>query len=159
MDLLETLLGAPDRDHCPGAAPVVSVSGLEDAEFLGALERRARTRVALSRRGQFHGEYAVLAPAGPEPSLERDRARWMAARPILLPGVARALLADAREEIALADRLHFELSEPGSLRPFVEQRLAGSGESFELSPRSQPLDDPERDLERVFLVSPAPSPR
>jgi hypothetical protein len=159
VDLLQELLGAPDRDHCPGAAPVVSVSGQEDAGFARALSRAARERIALSRRGQFHGEYAVLAPSGPEPTLELCRARWLAARPILLAGIARGLLAEERDELRLAARLHSELAEPGSLRRFAEQRLERAGEVFEPTPRRQPFDDPERDLERVFLASPPPSPR
>jgi len=159
VNLLADLLGAPDRDHCPGAAPVVSVRGQEDAEFTRALRKLVRERLALSRRGQFHGEYAVLAPAGPPPALAELASRWLAARPIALPGIVRSLLELEREELALADRLHAELCDRGGLRPFVEQRLERAGEVFEVLPRARPFDDPERDLERVYLASPPPTPR
>lgn len=159
MNLLDELLGAPDRDHCPGARPVVYVSGQEQPGFERALRAAPHERVVLSRRGRFHGEYCVLAPAGPAATLGGLAGRWLAARPIVLPGIAGALLASEREELALSARLHFELSEPGGLRHLVERRLEGSGEGFELLARSQAFDDPERDLERVFLASPPPTPR
>jgi len=159
VDLFADLLGAPDRDHCPGAAPVLSVSGQEDKGFTRALRTLARERLVLSRRGQFHGEYAVLAPAGSASALAVSASRWLAARPVALPGCARTLVAEAREELRDAERLHDELAESGTLRRFVEQRLAGSSESFELLARTQSLDDPERDLERVYLTSPPPTPR
>jgi len=159
VDLLADLLGAPDRDHCPGAAPVVSVRGQEDADFTRALKPLVRERLSLARRGQFHGEYAVLAPAGSAPALAQLAGRWLAARPIALPGIARSLLQSERDELALADRLHSELCEGGGLRPFVAQRIARAGEAFEVLPRTRPFDDPERDLERVYLASPPPTPR
>ena len=159
MGLLDELLAAPDRDHCPGARPVVYVSGQEEPGFERALRAAAHERVELSRRGQWHGEYCVLAPAGPEPTLAELSGRWLAARPIVLPGIARALLDSERDELALAGRLPFELAEPGGLRRLVESRLELSGESFEPLPRSQPFDDPERDLERIFVASPPPTPR
>lgn len=159
MDLLDELLQAPDRDHCPGARPVVYVSGQEEPAFGRALRAAAHERVELARRGQWHGEYCVLAPAGPEPTLAELAGRWLAARPIVLPGIAEPLLRSEQGELALAARLPFELAEPGGLRRLVERRLEGAGESFELLSRSQPFDDPERDLERVFLASPPPTPR
>jgi len=163
VDLLDELLLAPDRDHCPGSLPVVSVSGREDKAFATALRAARRERFVLSRRGAFHGEIAVLeaarAPAGPPPCAEAFASRWLAARPIVLPGIARELVAAEREELAFADRLHFELSEKGRLRSLVAQRLAHSGESFEPLPLSRPLHDKQRDLERVFVASPPPTPR
>ncbi len=159
MDLLDELLQAPDRDHCPGVRPVVYVSGQEGPGFARALQAAPHERVVLARRGCFHGEYCVLASAGPEPTLARLSGRWLAARPIVLPGIAGALLHSEREELALAGRLPFELAEPGGLRRLVEQRLAGAGLGFELLARSQPFEDPERDLERVFVASPPPTPR
>ena len=159
MGLLDELLAAPDRDHCPGARPVVYVSGQEEPGYERALRAAAHERVELARRGQWHGEYCVLAPAGPEPTPAQLAGRWLAARPIVLPGIANALLEPEREELALAGRLPFELAEPGGLRRLVEQRVAEAGQGFELLARSQPFDDPERDLERVFLASPPPTPR
>ncbi|MBK7641987.1 MAG: hypothetical protein IPJ19_02890 [Planctomycetes bacterium] len=163
MHLLDELLGAPDRDHCPGSAPVVSVLGQEPAAFARELERVQVARVELSRRGAWHGEFAVLdpgcAPRGPEPSPAAFASRWLAARPIVLPGSARALLPSLADELALADELFLELPERGSLRALAQRRLESAGESLEILPRSQPFDDPERDLERVFLASPPPGAR
>ncbi len=159
MDLLEELLGAPDRDHCPGARPVVYVSGQEEPGFERALRAAPHERVLLSRRGQFHGEYCVFAPAGPAPAPASLAGRWLAARPVVLPGIARTLLEDELQEIRRGDELALELAEPGSLRRLAERRLADSGETFEILARTQPFDDPERDLERVFLASPPPTPR
>ena len=142
---------------------MLSVGGQEDAEFARALRAAERARVALSRRGQWHGEYAVLdparAPAGLPPALETFAGRWLAARPIVLPAIARALRDEQQDEIALAERLAFELCEPGSLRSLVQGRLDAAGESFEPLPLTRAFADPERDLERVFLASPPPTPR
>jgi hypothetical protein len=163
VDLLDELLLAPDRDHCPGALPVVSVSGREDAAFGRALRAARRERLVLSRRGAWHGEFAVLeparAPAAPPPCVETFAGRWLAARPIVLPDIVRDLVAAEREELALADRLHVELSEKGRLRRLVEQRLERAGEVFEPLALTRPLHDKQRDLERVFLASPPPTPR
>jgi hypothetical protein len=163
VDLLDELLQAPDRDHCPGAAPVISVSGREDAAFARALRAAQRERCVLSRRGAWHGEFAVLDPArsaaGPAPAPEVFAGRWLAARPIVLPGIARELVRAEAEEIAWAGRLHPELAEKGRLRRLVEERLALSGTAFEPLSISRPLHDPQRDLERVFVASPPPSPR
>src|SRR6185295_19990462 len=126
VDLLDELLLAPDRDHCPGAAPVISVSGREDAAFARALRAARRERCELSRRGAWHGEFAVLDPAraaGPAPAPEVFAGRWLAARPIVLPGIARALVEEEKDEIAWAGRLHPELAEKGRLRRLVEERL------------------------------------
>src|SRR6059036_2254180 len=94
--LLDEILLAPDRDHCPGARPVVSFSTHDEKGYLDAVLSRARAQVELSRRGRFHGEWAeldpALLPAGPWLASAQPAAlaaRWHAARPIVLPGLAR----------------------------------------------------------------------
>lgn len=165
MSLFEELLGAPDRDHCPGAHPVLSVTGDEDANHRRALAAAERTRLSLSRRGRWHGEYVELDPARTKlagaaaPSLERCAGRWLAARPIVLPGLLADLVRSTPGEIELAERLFLELGEPGCLRQLVARRVEAAGESFELLPTTRPPFDPQRDLERVQLASPPPTPQ
>ncbi len=165
MSLFGELLGASDRDHCPGARPVLSLSGTEEPAFLRAIAAAQSARVELSRRGTWHGEYVELDPArtplaGHAPAtLERVAGRWLAAQPIVLPGLLAGLVHESGAELALAERLLLELPEPGRLRQLVQERLAAAQESLEISPQSRPLFDPERDLERVFVASPPPTPQ
>lgn len=165
MSLFDELLGAPDRDHCPGAHPLLSLSGQEDPGFRRALAAAERRRVSLARRGTWHGDFVEIDLArtplarGPAPALEHFAGRWLAARPIVLPGLVADLVRSASAELELAGRLFLELSEPGALRELVAQRIEAAGESFELLSTTRALFDPERDLERVFLASPPPTPQ
>src|SRR3954463_2389536 len=58
--LLNEILCADDRDHCPGARPVVSLSDQDASEYLNEVRLLTRRSVVLSRRGCFHGEWAEL---------------------------------------------------------------------------------------------------
>ena len=153
--LLAELLGAPDRDHCPGQLPVVSWREDDETEFLAALESRARERVRLVRRGIEHGHLAELDEGdAPDPlGMPVDAVlaqRWHTARPIVL----RDLVEPRRHyggEIAERRRLHDELKEPNGLRRFLKRQREELAPEYQIQPRLARLSDPERDLERVQL--------
>src|SRR6188768_3033859 len=65
--LLDEILDDPERDRGSGARPIVSVREQEDAAFLAAVEARQTARVALSRRGVWHGEWAEVGEDGAAP--------------------------------------------------------------------------------------------
>ena len=88
--LFDELLGAPDRDLCPGARPVLSVGPDDEPDYLANLEEHEETRVVLERRGRYHGEWSVLAERSDRatvPLTVRLHQRWHAARPIVLRGL------------------------------------------------------------------------
>ena len=55
---LAELLAATDRDHSPGALPVVAIAADDDKEFVDAIERAALRIVSLERRGAWHGDWS-----------------------------------------------------------------------------------------------------
>jgi len=151
--LFEEILGAPDRDHCPGATPVVSYRTDDDSEFLSEIDARARSRVTLERRGVWHGDIAEVEAAGIVPDLGMPHAavraqRWHTGRPILLPAIVNT--ADFGDLIGARRRLHDELKEPGGLREFLKSRAEYFEPKFTIQGRQQRLSDP-RDIERVGL--------
>ena len=53
--LLAELLGAPDRDRCPGARPVVAVSEDDPAAFIAEVQERCVAAPRLRRQiGRAH---------------------------------------------------------------------------------------------------------
>ncbi len=165
------MLDAPDRDHCPGARPVLSVSQHDERAYLDALDACTTSRVTLSRRGAWHGEWvevdaerarrlgssrAALAAPADEGAF---RQRWYAARPIVLPGAAEPMLADYAGEIAQASARHASLKEPGGLKRWIATCSEALTDRFQASHRTAPFADPERDLERVFFEAAAPPGR
>lgn len=158
-ELFDAIVRAPDRDRIAGARPVVSWREDDEPDFLAAVERFARRRVELARRGRWHGAIAVLDPAceGREPELELDDARglarrWHDARPILLRSAALGGLGALRQELRGAMALFEDLRADGALARWLRGRAARLPGGFELSPRRAPLADPERDLERVVVT-------
>jgi hypothetical protein len=169
--LLDSLLGAPDRDHCPGARPVVSISQNDERAYLDDVDACAVEQVTLSRRGAWHGEWAVLdlersrrrAPRSKALHAPADegafRQRWYTARPIVLHGAAAELLEGCAAEIADACERHAWLKEPGGLKRWIATRSDALSDRFHASHKSAPFVDPERDLERVFFEAAAPPGR
>ena len=151
---------APEREQVPEAAPVVSISKEDEPAYLDEVGRRSEERILLRRRGVYCGEVAVLRPEGllpPRPRRRRRevilRERWGSASPILLPGAltgARASLASAGLEGLFKD-----LHQPGGLAAFLEAKRGRLGPEFDAPPEAAELADPERDIERVSLASPA----
>jgi hypothetical protein len=149
---------APDRERVPEARPVVSFHADDAEEFLTEVERRSLGRYALSRRGVDHGQVAELRPDGLVPPRPRRRRRevieserWVAARPILLPGAAeRARVALVSEDV---DGLHARLEERGGLRAFLDRCAGRLAPGFRVLAQEPTLADPERDLERVLVAS------
>jgi len=156
--LLGELLADPSRDAGSGARPIVSVREQEDDVYLAEVEAREISRVALSRRGSWHGEWAELdLPPDPRAATLAERMqRWHAARPIVLPGVATELLAGFQDRIAAARALPDRLEETSGLRRLLAASAATLEPDFQVLPVRPKLFDAERDLERVSLASAAP---
>jgi hypothetical protein len=131
---LEELLSEGREARGPRTRPVVQSSEDDPPEVLALLERRARARVELRRRGVEHGIWYELeeepAPSdqGQDPELARLRTRFAANRPIVL----RSMVAPGehgREGLALLERVRagllpdaplppgFSPLEPSPLRP------------------------------------------
>ena len=180
--LFVEILSSPDRDRCPRARPVISWSQADPSPFLASIETAAIRAVTLERRGAYHGEWAELDPGrlpdalrdeysgddrGDDGGSDVDEAafeaalaqRWHATRPIVLPGIARALVAECAEEIDEAGDLRDELGAEGGLRRFLEARRDRLEPDFRLIGRRASLADRERDIERVLLESFAPTGR
>jgi hypothetical protein len=141
----------PEREHVPGARPVISVRADDDPEFLREVERRARRRVALRRRGVDHGTVVALDPAGLVGPRQRRRRReviaeqrWRAAQPILLPGAVAAPAGLGARVQALQERL----LAGGSAALAGWLRAAGVAAVDPGAPRF----DPERDLARCVVA-------
>jgi hypothetical protein len=149
QNLLLELLEAPDRDHCPGARPVVAYRDDDDPAYLSQLDAGAVDRIALQRRGQWHGQWAQLAeehaPAETFPLEGRLHQRWDAACPVLLRGLVDP--AEARQVGRERGALFEALAEPGGLRSFLRAAMADAPHNFELA-SPQDLSDGERDIER-----------
>ncbi len=178
--LFAEILFDAERDHCPGAAPVVSIATGDDADYRRAVAERALVRALLRRRGVEHGEWAALRPDGIVPKIQGRkrrivawRMRWNAARPIVLPGLLEATAAAWRPAAAAYDRL-FEALDPAldpmrdraldrardtgpdELAASVRRALSAVSQSAAALVRDAPalpLADPERDLVRLALAS------
>lgn len=158
-ELLREILGSPDRDHCPGSLPIVSVHPDDEKEYLQSLARRRTESAVLRRRGVEHGEWVELDATEFLPDFRREiepglgpwTGRWYEAQPIVLRG-AVPLDAPLEEEIQEAARLFDRLQEEEGLASWIEERSERLPEDYERSGRRLPESaDPERDLERVLL--------
>jgi hypothetical protein len=162
--LLADILSADDREHCPGARPVVSFSDQDEREYLRDVHRHARRTIAISRRGVFHGEWAELdaeriIPSPNDASSISFANRWHSARPIVLPGVARDVLRDHADDIQSRDELHARLKESGGLRRWLDERASDLEPRFERRQDRATLYDRERDIERWLFESHSPTGR
>ncbi len=155
-ELLRSLLEAPDRDRCPGAPEIVSYREDDEPPYLCALDRHARRRVHLTRRGIWHGSWAELGssadPSIPHcsdwvPPQARRSQRWFEAKPILLRAVLppERCIAAAEQRKSLFEGLHAV----GGLRRFLERAALPGG--YRLGP-DRPLADPERDIECLTIA-------
>ena len=151
--MLRELLDDPTREAIPGALPVVSVHPDDEPEYLAEIEEHAQATLELSRRGHWHGEWAVLEPRD-EDDLDAGRlaARWRDARPIVLPGILDELVEDLALELDRAETDHETLSQPGGLRAWLSARTETLEPHFRLSGRDLSHADPERDLQRCGLT-------
>lgn len=153
--LLAELLTAVDRDHCPGARPLVSFRDDDEADYLAELGVHAPVRLEVERRGHWYGQFAelegddLIPPPGP-PREAILAQRWHTARPIVLPGFAQALPSFATD-IAARRRLHDELKQGGGLRAFLNEQLATEETPFVVHHRPPNTGDDPRDIERVTL--------
>jgi hypothetical protein len=160
--LLNEILCADDRDHCPGARPVVSLSDQDASEYLNEVRLLTRRSVVLSRRGCFHGEWAELDERASRTmsrggELDHVATRWHAARPIVLPAIAH----DVLDETLAAERreLHAQLKEHGGLKRWLDEHAGDLAPMFERLDRRAPLYDRERDIERWLFESHSPTGR
>ncbi len=164
-DPFASIVGASDRDRCPGARPVVSVSPHDEREYLDDVDACATFHVSLSRRGVWHGEWAELDPSRVRcaPAVPVDegafRHRWYAARPIVLPGAAAEWLPAHADDLGRANERHGWLKELGGLKRWIATRSGAWSERFQVASKSVPSIDPERDLERVVFEAIAPPGR
>ena len=127
---LGEILGAADRDRCPGARPVVSVSEVDDPGYIEDVRAWTRRAVTLERRGRHLGHLAELDDElmfAPREPLQVWARRFAESRPIVLHGAlpegvfeGGAPTADAFERIAAE----------GSLGPLLEARGAALGPDF-----------------------------
>ena len=150
--LLREILFDPERDHCPGARPVVSFTTSDDEDYARACQDRASAEIELRRRGRKHGCFVELEPAGLVRSIPRKRRvvqwamRWNAAKPVVRHGLMEDDVQSA--DVKALVRLRKRLAKPNGLASWLDER------SEDLSPRfslcgKQKLVDPERDLGKV----------
>lgn len=161
--LLRALLTDPVRDRVPGVRPVVAWHQEDPPEHRAAIRARLYALHELSRRGTWHGLWAELAPEhpggrgsgahSPQPPTTRElRFRWRSARPCVLPARLARSLERTPRVTRDAVRLEETLEKPGGLGRFVRRALGGEGSPWRVSPRRARLADPERDLEKLFVV-------
>ncbi|HTF87795.1 MAG TPA: hypothetical protein VK843_05255 [Planctomycetota bacterium] len=148
--LLSGILEAADRDHCPGARPLVAYREGDYPEYLALLRKCSLRIVPVSRFGRpllSVAELPATASSGATSKrLDALSTRWRAARPIVLPGWASALVLAERDPITNWSRVVRNLRKPGTLRKFLSSKLGR--DTLEAATR---LDDPERDLEKFFV--------
>lgn len=143
------LLNAPDRDRCPGARPVVSVSEDDDPAFITEINAHCVSAPTLERRGHFHGNWAELDDSTtfvPRDPLKTLKERWDDARPIVLHD---ALPMEMTDRTPTAER-HALLSEPDGLKVFLEERAQRLGPDFRVLDSSTDLAD-ERDVAKARI--------
>ncbi len=147
--IFHDVLTAPDRVNCPGAKPILSLHGDEDAAEIEALQPWIEETLELKRRGVDHGDWMVLKPGTvasrsdhpPEALLDE---RWFEGKPILLPSFLPA------EQVAKASDPFKTLWEPKGLRAWLTQNIDRLGKTF--APGSNMhLHEEGRDLERIKL--------
>lgn len=154
--LFRDVVLAPDRDRDFATRPVVSVHPEDEPAYVAEVVARSLDEVSLVRRGVEHGSFAVLDPEGLlGPRLRRRRRearvreRWVAARPILLPGV---LAGEAKRVKGLARGLHDRLAR-GEFADWLKGRERALGPRFVLEGFVDELADPDRDLALATLSS------
>lgn len=154
-ELLGQLLEDPDRAPIPGASQVVSFRDDDEPEYLAQIEGGAVTRLALERRGHWHGQIAELDPEQVPPAkLPRPshlRQRWREARPFVLRRLCADRLREWSTDLHLADRWGTDLLEPEGLSRLLNARLGGRGARFQPGAGFETLADPERDLAKRAL--------
>ncbi len=147
--IFHDVLTAPDRVHCPGAPPILSLHGDEDQEEIEVLRPWIQETLELRRRGVDHGDWMVLKPDAFAAPAERPTGalldeRWYEGRPILLPNLLPA------EQVQDAVDPYATLYEPKGLRAWLTQHLERLGQTF--APGSNMhLHEQSRDLERIKL--------
>ena len=146
--LFRDVLLDPERERIPEALPMVSYGPDDDPEFLREIDRRARTRIHLRRRGIDHGSLAELGPEGLfPPRLRRKRRevqatqRWRAAQPVLLPEVHSA----PGDLGVAAAKLHGRFEVQRDLHAWLTER------SVSIVDDPTPLADSQRDLARCAI--------
>jgi len=127
---LGAILGAADRDRCPGARPVVSVSEVDDPDYLDDVRAWTRRAVTLERRGRHLGYLAELDDDlmfAPREPLQVWAQRFAESRPIVLHGA----LPDEVFEVGAPTAAAFErIGAARSLAPLLEARGAALGPDF-----------------------------
>lgn len=146
---LAELLGAPDRDRCPGARPVVSVSEHDDPEYIAEVTAHCHRTPLLERRGVEHGAMAelgddhVFLPSDPMAALAR---RWKEARPIVLhDALPEGLLDEAGWGV---DHLP-PATDKGLARLVASALEAGGGGFRDIGPRGHLRDERDRAARRI----------
>jgi hypothetical protein len=154
--LFDEIVFAPDRERIPGALPVVSWDPEDEPAYLAAVEAVATRRIELRRRGHDHGAWAELdlSASGLDPrrrplaSAEAE-ARWGADRPLLLPGLASGVAAEAGEPgLALGARL----ADAGELAAWLGECAGQLPEGHAPGPTLEDTD--ERTLSKVAVQGP-----
>jgi len=149
---LEELLRDPLRDTIPGSRPVVAYDPQgDDPGFLAAIDARSPQRARLTRRGRNHGHVAALdesdMPDSP-PDASVLLKRWRSARPSVLNGAFSYLTEHEEAGVELFQRL----SESSDMRPWMDE--AELPDELELGSADAPLDDPERDVQKLIFDDP-----
>ncbi len=157
-ELLRDLLSATDRDHIPGAAPIVSYREDEDEDFAKDLREYTASRIELSRRGAWHGRLAELIPGSlPKPEAEPDlKARWRSSKPFILRGVLSDRFRRIADDTELAVLQFSQLKRPNELRVWITDRLASTKPGparFSVLPQGSGPNvvDRQRDIARVGI--------
>ena len=152
---MREILFDPERDHCPGARPVVSFTTSDDEDYARACQDRARAEIELRRRGRRHGCFVELEPAGLVRSIPRKRRvvqwamRWNAAKPIVRHGLIEEDVQSAGVKALV--RLRKRLAKPNGLASWLDERSQDLAPRFEVRDK-QKLIDAERDLCKVGVA-------
>ncbi len=149
-DLFLDILGAEDRDRCPGSRAVLSYREDDDPDFLREIDRLAHRRVELQRRGAWHGRLAVLG-VEQAAGAESLAARWEACRPIVLAGAIAGGLEPGSAEERLALATYRRLRRAGGLRAWASEFAGELAPDFRVAAEAPDLEDPERDVGRIAL--------
>lgn len=160
---LEELLAEGRDARGPHARPIVQTSTEDPSEVLTLLERRARARVVLRRRGVDHGIWYELEASsdaeGTSGSTEEKAAEWAAERTSQDPASARARFAANRPLVLRSVLAPGEHGREGLA--LLESVRAGELPGLELPPGFSPLEpsplrpDPARDRARWVTRSQA----
>ncbi|MEM9382656.1 MAG: hypothetical protein AAGB93_22070 [Planctomycetota bacterium] len=159
---LFALLGAPDRDRCPGARPVVSVDEGDDRAYIDEAQSVCVAAPRLVRRGAFHGDWVELHDAFafvPRDPLATLAQRFEEARPIVLHDALPDEALDAAAGSGSTDAWYEVLREPGGLSDLLEDRARSIGPEFRATGVREPAARDERDVESIGVAWRAPAGR